>query len=415
MDILNRKILIIPSWYPTKDNTLVGSFFREQAALLHHNGFDIKILFGILEPQKPRQKLGRKKKLRLALKILLEGKQFTPQKILAVLTQDNNTLLQDPPAIAFRLADLHESAEQDKFNVLCKAYAIQFKRLLETGWKPDIIHAQSTLNAGIFAKYLSAQFSIPFVIIEHQVFLLNPFTPYHQKLVLEALETAHKVAAVSEHQKKCVLMNQPLCNPSVIWNFVDETQFSIKQTKKVKPFTVVSITYPSHIKDYDTFFKAMKEISLSGEDFRYIMIGNDSFGDTAHANSDVFNKCSKDLGIFHLGTFIPHLNRDEIANTLAECDVFVCTSIAETFGVAVREAMMCGLPIVTTACGGVEDSITADTGVVVPIRDHKGIADALLKIKNRQLVFDANKIRNFAIDQCGKTAFLHSMQTFYKN
>lgn len=415
MEIKNNKILIIPSWYPTKDNAIVGSFFREQAALLDHNGFNIKILFGILEHPKPKQKLGRKKKIWLALKILLEGKQLTPQKILAGLKQDNNTLLQDPPAIAFTLANVHELAEAERFAVLCNAYAIEFERLLNTGWKPDIIHAQSTLNAGIFAKYLSVQFSIPFVITEHQVFLLNPLTPYHQKLVMEALETAHKVAAVSEHQKKCVLMNQPSCNPSVLWNFVDETQFFIKQTKKPKPFTVVSITYPAHIKDYNTFFKGMKELSLSGEDFRYIMIGNDSFANISHANSDVFIKCSKDLGIFHLGTFIPHLNRDEIADTLSECDVFVCTSIAETFGVAVREAMMCGLPIVTTACGGVEDSITADTGVVVPIRDHKGIADALLKIKNQQLVFDANKIRNFAIDQCGKTAFLQSMQTFYKN
>ncbi|MFZ4771108.1 MAG: glycosyltransferase [Ferruginibacter sp.] len=410
-----EKVLIIPSWYPTIDNPVAGSFFKEQAELLANNGYDIKVLFGIYEPARHKQKPGRKKRLLLLLKEIVMPRKFEAGKILTRLQADTDTLLQNPPAYSFRLDGLSDLEEKDRFAVICEAYAMALQKFIDKGWKPDVIHAQSTLDAGIFAHYLSEKFNIPFVIIEHQVFLLHRYSGYHQQLVLAALAKANKVGVVSEHQKKMVLMNLSSCDPVVIWNLVDESRFRIKENKREKPFTVVSITYPTPIKDHITFFKAMKELSQSGENFRYIVIGNASFADISNGNSDVFKAYSKELGIDHLGTFIPYLNRDQIADQLAECDVFVSTSIAETFGVAAREAMMCGLPVVTTACGGIEDSITANTGVVVPIKDYKAIAAAILKIKNGQLAYDPQGIRDFVTKQCGKESFLKKMTQFYTN
>lgn len=37
------KILILPSWYPSKDNLNSGSYFREQANLMTTD-FDVKVL-----------------------------------------------------------------------------------------------------------------------------------------------------------------------------------------------------------------------------------------------------------------------------------------------------------------------------------------------------------------------------------
>lgn len=412
---IKQKILIIPSWYPSINNPIAGSFFKEQAALLAKDGYDIKVLFGIYEQAVKKTKPGRKKRLFNLLNEIVRPQKFEADKFLTNFQVDTDTLVQDPPAYSFRLDGLSELEEQERFLVICEAYAMEMQKLLHNGWKPSVIHAQSTLDAGIFANYLSVKFNIPFVIIEHQVFVLNRYSPYHQQLVLNALAKASKVGAVSEHQKKMILMNQAFCDPVVIWNLIDESQFTIKESKPVKPFTVITITYPAPIKDHISFFKAMKEISLSCENFRYIVIGNASFADISNGNSDVFIEYSKELGIYDCGTFISHLDRDEIAIQLANADVFVSTSIAETFGVAAREAMMCGLPVVTTACGGIEDSITSDTGVVVPIKDYKAIAAAVLKIKNGELKYDTQKIRNFVTHQCGTASFLEKMNLFYKN
>ena len=43
MDLPQRRVLLLPSWYPTSDTPLHGTFMREQA-LLMSDEFDIRVL-----------------------------------------------------------------------------------------------------------------------------------------------------------------------------------------------------------------------------------------------------------------------------------------------------------------------------------------------------------------------------------
>src|SRR5690606_8375069 len=59
-------------------------------------------------------------------------------------------------------------------------------------------------------------------------------------------------------------------------------------------------------------------------------------------------------------------------------DIFVLSSHSEGIANAVLEAMACGLPVVTTDCGGMREVITNGVdGFVVPVRDPQAMADAL--------------------------------------
>ncbi len=394
-----KKILLIPSWYPSIKNEITGSFFREQAQTLSDTGkYDIKVLYSQVEY------IG-------VMKFIGAAFWSASGPLL-----DESFLLQNPVAYRFVVRINGRIGEKRVLKILFQNYRTAYQKLISKGWVPDIIHAQSTLDAGIFAHHLSKEFNVPFFIIEHQLFLLHNYSSYKRDLVLEALRNAKKIAVVSEHQKRCLLMHLPECNPIVIWNLVDERNFSLKTiSQKRKKFKIVTVTYPSPIKDYPTFFRAMHELSKLNESFEYVVIGSTSFADSSKANTDAFEKCSEEFGVRHLGSFVPYLNRADISKELASADVFVCTSIAETFGVAAREAMMCGTPVVTTACGGIEDSITTDTGVVVPIRDAKQIARAIDDIRLENTQFSAERIRNFVIHQCGQNAYLKSMRNFYED
>ena len=46
------KLLIIPSWYPTKLHPVSGSFFRDRAHILKNNGIDIIIAAPIIHSLK---------------------------------------------------------------------------------------------------------------------------------------------------------------------------------------------------------------------------------------------------------------------------------------------------------------------------------------------------------------------------
>lgn len=71
-------------------------------------------------------------------------------------------------------------------------------------------------------------------------------------------------------------------------------------------------------------------------------------------------------------------NRTGIAALLAECDVFVLSSIAEGIPVTVLEAMAAGLPVVATDVGGVATVVVnGETGTLVPAHDATALAAAM--------------------------------------
>jgi sugar transferase (PEP-CTERM/EpsH1 system associated) len=71
-------------------------------------------------------------------------------------------------------------------------------------------------------------------------------------------------------------------------------------------------------------------------------------------------------------------DRNDVSALLAECDVFVLSSIAEGMPVTLMEAMASSLPVVATDVGGVA-SVVEDgvTGTLVPARDPRALANAL--------------------------------------
>lgn len=66
-----------------------------------------------------------------------------------------------------------------------------------------------------------------------------------------------------------------------------------------------------------------------------------------------------DIVMFH-GILSPM----EIVKVYEECDCFVLPSAGETFGVVYVEAMAAGLPVIATRCGGPEDFVNEDNGIL---------------------------------------------------
>lgn len=96
-----------------------------------------------------------------------------------------------------------------------------------------------------------------------------------------------------------------------------------------------------------------------------------------------------DLGVAHRTQFLGSVPDSELAAQYSLADVFVLPSIsrAEAFGMAMTEAMINGVPAISTALGTGTDWVNLDgqTGLVVPPNDVGALATAIRRLREPEL------------------------------
>jgi glycosyltransferase involved in cell wall biosynthesis len=65
-------------------------------------------------------------------------------------------------------------------------------------------------------------------------------------------------------------------------------------------------------------------------------------------------------------TLIQPANDYEVADFYRACDIFVYPSLLEGFGLPPLEAMACGIPVISSDCGGTADFLSESNALVVP-------------------------------------------------
>ena len=138
-----------------------------------------------------------------------------------------------------------------------------------------------------------------------------------------------------------------------------------------EPMGIVGVGSLIWRKGFEDALVAMGLLRDRGVDFRYHIVG-----DGPDRQRLLFTIRDLDLGdrvVLHGA-----LAADRVESVLHQADVFLLSSVCEGISNAVLEAMACGLPVVSTLCGGLDEAI--DHGVegrLVPTRDPSAMAGAL--------------------------------------
>jgi glycosyltransferase involved in cell wall biosynthesis len=94
---------------------------------------------------------------------------------------------------------------------------------------------------------------------------------------------------------------------------------------------------------------------------------------------------------------------EELASIYASADVFVNPTLEDTFPTTNLEALACGTPVITFDTGGSPESITSETGFVVPQGD------------TQQLKSAVHHISKVGKSQFTQQCFEHAKLNFNKN
>jgi len=190
------------------------------------------------------------------------------------------------------------------------------------------------------------------------------------------LKVAAAVHCVSQDiQQEAVQFGLDIEKSRVIRPAVDPAFFTpaakSPNNNRIKLVTTGSLIWR---KGYEYLLLGLKKLLEIGIDVEMHIIG-----EGCEYNRVLYT--SYDLGLKEHVILHGKLSPREVRGYLQISDIFVLSSLSEGISNAVLEAMSCGLPVVTTDCGGMREAVTDEIeGFVVPVRDPEAMALALKKL-----------------------------------
>jgi glycosyltransferase involved in cell wall biosynthesis len=272
--------------------------------------------------------------------------------------------------------------------------------------KIDIIHSHLSYPAGILGTIIQKRKKIPNVLTEHTWIKKYFRSLIHKQCVLYALKNSASIISVSQALKDDIKI---YCNRhvSVIPNVIDFKNFRISEKRYNGTLNIGILGgMGNYRKGLDILLKSisfLKHLDLM------VHIGGDGI------LLDKFKNLSIELGVYEKCKFYGEILAEEIPVFYSVLDAFVLASRDETFGVVVIEAMACGLPVIATKCGGPEEIVTIETGVLVEKENPEELAKAIQSLSENPDRYKRAEIRKYAEERYGQKAFLTTINQLYQD
>lgn len=158
---------------------------------------------------------------------------------------------------------------------------------------------------------------------------------------------------------------------------LEEFPFEIKKNIPTT-LKIVSIGRTHWKKGYIYALDAMPFLQQQNSSFQYTLLG-------VQPSEELLFQLN-DLNLHHQVTFKDAVPFEQVIKEIRNADVLLLPSVEEGIANVVLEAMALGTLVVTTACGGMTEVVTDGVnGFVVPVRDPKAIAAAIVKVSELAL------------------------------
>ena len=264
-----------------------------------------------------------------------------------------------------------------------------------SGAKIDVIHAQCVCWGGMAARQLKKKYGIPYVITEHSSAFIRGTLRNRDKAAIKlAYRSSGFIIAVSGALKRAISPYVGRKAVSIIPNCVDSRSFRLREGRSDGEYRLVSVAGLTKNKAFDVLIAAFTVVCAEYKDIRLSIAGD---GPEKYS----LERQVIDAGIKDRVEFLGALDRVAVAKLLSSSDAFVSSSRHETFGVVLVEAMMSGLPVVATRCGGPEEIVSVEFGLLVKVGDVAGMSTAIRQVRERHCAgeFEPMAIREYAMQR----------------
>lgn len=269
-------------------------------------------------------------------------------------------------------------------------YDFLLKKIVKEHGTPDIIYSHY-LTTSHLATLLKKKWGIPLVAIEHWSEInkdsLSAWVKKVGKLTYNKVDELISVSlSLQDRIKQHFGVNSVVIHNMVGADFFN-CQYDFSFDGKIRFVTTGRLVYG---KGFDLLPKAFVKLNLPKDKWEMNIIG----GGEEYSNlQKQINECDLQDNIHLLG----QKTKKDVVDILRNSNVFILPSRAENFSVAVLEALSCGLPVISSICGGIRECISDFNGLLFPVDDVDALADSIKYMFENYQSYDRQRI----VEDCG--------------
>jgi glycosyltransferase involved in cell wall biosynthesis len=250
--------------------------------------------------------------------------------------------------------------------------------------KIDCIHLHIVMPYGLYAIKLKEKYKCSLIIQEHS----NPFSMHtdsnEKRKYLELIfDKTNLIVAVGEVLKNQIdEMFNKKCNVIFLPNIV-RTDVFLPGEKKIANQNIIRMINVGSLqvsKGIPFLLKTLTQLKNDNILFSLVIVCTSSYDDIVQLVKS--SEHAQNIQV------INRVDKKELRNLFLNCDIYVCPSYTETFGLAPAEAIATGLPAVSVTCGGPELFIDQSCGLVIDSHDSSKMARAIYYTWENKSTYD---------------------------
>jgi glycosyltransferase involved in cell wall biosynthesis len=372
-------ILHLPKWYPNVDDPQLGIFVQKQiqAASLFHK--------------------------QTVLYIKSEKELDEPLKIEVI---DVNKVKE------VRIIYRKPLMKSKQLIILKKVFRIGFEEVEKLNGAPDMLHIHNLITPAIWGHKYAKEKKIPWILSEHWSGYTEHSGVFQAKLSWEKKlwrlysDKAVRTLAVSSFLKRALVKNEIGKNYTIVPNVVECIATNeVRNDKEIRILNVSDMV--DGIKNISGLIRSFTSLLIEFNQAKLYLIGGGE-------DLEKLKKMVNDLNIDKSVRFFGRLKNEEVLSIYNEVDFVVINSRVETFSVVAAESLLAGKPVITTRCGGVEEFISEDQGILIPVGNDAELKVALLTMMRKYKEYNVAQLKAHAANQFSSKSIGEQLAKIYE-
>ena len=358
-------VLVIPSWFPSKDNKFNGDFNERITIALSRIGHQVVVyIVGDINISK----------------FFIENQ----------VSENTTTII-----------GYYPKSKLPFFGKFINFYRYIYFNLrvinkeINNRGLPKYIHTYVFFPAGLISLYFKNRYQLKSILTEHWTAFYNfsnrslnndsfIFKVVY-KIILKSFDLILPVAKALQIEMERWTQS---VNYEVIPNVVDTRLFNLNGIKKFKNFTFLHVSTLFYQKNPELLLASFEEILKSYPNLKLNVIGK--------AKKPLLLQINNSSALRNSVTLLGEMKYELVALEMKKSHALIMCSRFENLPCVILEALCCGLPVLSTDVGGISEVINRSNGILFTSEDKEKTIKAMDEIITNFENYDAKSISGFA-------------------